>query len=54
MGLDSPQGIAVDITSGYLYWSDATGIHGAKLDGTGQESIYPNARAVALAVGQAP
>jgi PKD repeat protein len=53
-GLSSPQGIAVDITSGYLYWSDASGIHRSKLDGTGKELIYPNARAVALAIGQAP
>ena len=53
-GLDSPHGIAIDITSGYLYWSDAAGIHRAKLDGTGQESIYPNARAVDVAIGQAP
>jgi hypothetical protein len=50
-GLASPTGIAVDIRGGKLYWSDGAGIHRANLDGTGQELIYPNAEAVALALG---
>jgi PKD repeat protein len=50
-GLDSPQGIAVDIRGGKLYWSDTAGIHRANLDGTGQELIYPGANADALALG---
>jgi PKD repeat protein len=50
-GLNSPQGIAVDIRGGKLYWSDAAGIHRANLDGTVQELIYPNIKAHALALG---
>jgi len=50
-GLASPTGIAVDIRGGKLYWSDGAGIHRTNLDGSGQELIYPNAEAVALALG---
>ena len=41
-GLDSPQGIALDIASGKMYWADASTtnkVQRANLDGTGTEDL---------------
>ncbi len=47
----NPQGIAVDITSGYLYWSDFLGIHRMQLNTRARELIYPDGNGSALAIG---
>ena len=49
-GLDNPRGVAADIVEGKMYWSDSEGIHRAKLDGTGDELIYPGVRADVLVI----
>lgn len=47
----NPQGIAVDVQNGYLYWSDDDGVHRMNLTTRKRELIYPGVTADALAIG---
>ncbi len=55
--VSQPQGIAIDISTGRLYWTD-TGTHkiySAHIDGTGQETVVewtPNPRGIAVDKGR--
>ena len=48
--VDGPVGLAIDAAEGKIYWSGSEGIHRANLDGTGQELIFPDVRADAIAL----
>ncbi len=46
-----PRGVALDMSTGHLYWSDADGIHRMELNTRVREFIYPEVHADALAIG---
>ena len=42
-GVQTPGGIVVDPTAGYIYWTNVFSIERANLDGTGRTSLYADA-----------